>query len=163
MNYGVIHPESMVDGPGVRVSLFVSGCPHRCIGCFNEELWDHDAGKHFSYDTLTELLRLAEPDYIKGLSILGGEPLAPGNTVVVASICEEFKKAHPDKTIWLYTGYRWEDVKDLYAMKYVDVLVDGRFLEAEKDLTLRFRGSRNQRIIDVQSSKNEKNLTLWEE
>lgn len=161
MNYGVIHPESMVDGPGVRVSLFVSGCPHRCLGCFNEELWDQDAGQHFSYDTLIELLKLAKPRYIKGLSILGGEPLAPGNTVVVASICEEFKKAYPDKTIWLYTGYRWEDVKDLCAMKYVDVLVDGRFMEAEKDLTLRFRGSRNQRIIDVRKSEN--NVTLWEE
>lgn len=149
MNYGLIRPVDTANGTGCRVSIFVSGCPHHCPGCFNEELWDYNAGKSFDYDTLTELLKLAEPDYIKGLSILGGEPLAPGNAVVVASICEEFKKAHPNKTIWLYTGYRFEDVKHLCAMNYIDVLVDGQFIEAEKDLNLEFRGSRNQRIINV--------------
>lgn len=163
MNFGTIHKNSMVDGPGVRVSVFVSGCPHHCPGCFNQELWDYEAGKPFTFADELSIIKAAEPDYIAGLTVLGGEPLAPHNRRDVLNLCQHFKKRFPDKTVWLYTGYEWEWVKDMIGLEYVDVLVDGRFVEAEKDLTLRFRGSRNQRIIDVQVSKNEKNLTLWEE
>lgn len=161
MNYGAIHKTSMVDGPGVRVSLFVSGCPHRCQGCFNKELWSYTSGKPFTSDEEHLIMEAAGHEHISGLTILGGEPLAPGNRREVFKLCERFKARYPDKTIWLYTGYTWAWIKDMAGLKYVDVLVDGRFIEEEKDLTLKFRGSRNQRIIDVQKSKNE--LTLWEE
>ena len=154
MNYGMIHRESMVDGPGVRVSVFVSGCPHHSPGCFNQELWWQYAGSIYTKDTQAEILLAAEPGYIAGLSVLGGEPLAPYNQKGVLRLCQSFREHFPNKTIWLYTGYTWEQVKDLPVMDYIDVLVDGRFVEAEKDLTLKFRGSRNQRIIDVQASKN---------
>lgn len=161
MNYGAIRRESVVDGPGVRVSLFVSGCPHRCPGCFNQELWNYNAGDPFTFADELMVMKAAEPGYIAGLSVLGGEPLAPWNRGEVLSLCHHFKKRFPNKTIWLFTGYTWDTVKDFPGIDVVDVIVDGRFIEAEKDLTLRFRGSRNQRIIDVKKSKNK--LTLWKE
>lgn len=154
MNFGAIHPESVVDGPGVRVSVFVSGCPHRCPGCFNQKLWSPQAGNKFTIADEIAVMNAANHDYIAGLSILGGEPLAPYNRMDVLALCWHFKKRFPDKTIWLYTGYTWEQVKDLPVMQYIDVLVDGPFVEAEKDLTLKYRGSRNQRIIDVRKEAN---------
>ena len=163
MNYAKIYAFDSVDGPGVRVSLFVSGCPHRCPGCFNDKLWDYEAGSPYTFAEELSILKAAEPGYIAGLSILGGEPLSPQNRQEVLALCKAFKERYPDKTVWLYTGYNWEWVKYMVGLEYVDVIVDGRFIEAEKDLTLRFRGSRNQRIIDVQKSRNRTNLTLWEE
>lgn len=162
MNYSAIKPVDIANGPGVRVSLFVSGCPHRCKGCFNEETWDYDAGELFTGGTWHKILRLCARPFIAGLSLLGGEPLDPKNTLDVAILAASFKKKLPDKTLWCYTGYRWEDVRELYVMKYIDVLVDGPFIEAQKDLNLRFRGSANQRIIDVQESLQRKEVVLWE-
>lgn len=155
MNYARIKPHDVANGPGIRVSLFVSGCPHHCKGCFNPETWDFNYGQWFTCDTITEIIDLCAPEHISGLSLLGGEPLAPGNNGRVQQLCEAFKKRYPDKTIWCYTGYVWRQVEHRAILKHIDVLVDGPFVEAEKDLSLRFRGSRNQRIIDVQQSLKE--------
>lgn len=155
MNYASIKPHDVANGPGIRVSLFVSGCPHQCEGCFNPETWDFNYGQWFNADTIDEILDLCAPEYISGLSLLGGEPLAPGNYAHVRKLCLAFKKRYPDKTIWCYTGYVWRKVKHRPILKFIDVLVDGPFVEAKKDLGLRFRGSSNQRIIDVQQSLRE--------
>lgn len=152
MNYGKIKPVDIANGEGVRVSLFVSGCPHRCKGCFNPELWNYNTGKHFDYDTIEEVIRLCSKDHISGLSLLGGEPLATENVLNVNALCNIFKNHYPQKTIWCYTGYNWEDVKRFPIMRSIDVLVDGQFVEKLKDPRLRFRGSSNQRIIDVRKS-----------
>ena len=152
MNYGKIKPVDVANGEGVRVSLFVSGCPHHCKGCFNQELWDYDAGEKITADTLKELLDACKPSYIAGLSLLGGEPLDPKNLIGVQTIAQSFKRCFPNKTIWCYTGYRWETISHLPIMKYIDVLVDGQFVEGLKDPRLKFRGSSNQRIIMVKPS-----------
>ena len=152
MNYGKIKPCDVANGEGVRVSLFVSGCPHHCKGCFNQELWDHDAGERFDCDTIFDIVTLCSKDYIAGLSLLGGEPLDPNNIHQVEVLCSTFKRRFPNKTIWCYTGYRWEAVKHLEIMKYIDILVDGQFVEGLKDPRLKFRGSSNQRIIMVKPS-----------
>ena len=162
MNYSAIKPVDIANGPGVRVSLFVSGCPHRCKGCFNEETWDYEAGELFTGGTWHEILRLCARPFIAGLSLLGGEPLDPNNLHDVAILAASFKKKFPNKTLWCYTGYRWEEVSQLYFMKYIDVLVDGPFIEELKDLQLKFRGSANQRIIDVQESLKQGHVVLWE-
>lgn len=152
MNYAKIKPVDVANGEGVRVSLFVSGCRHFCKGCFNRELWNHAAGELFTVDVARKLFELIKKPYICGLSLLGGEPLDPMNIRDVEHLCGLMKRHIPNKTIWCYTGYRWEDVKDLKIMKDIDILVDGRFIEELKDPRLKFRGSSNQRIIDVQKS-----------
>lgn len=161
MNYGKLNKTDIANGPGVRVSLFVSGCRNRCKGCFNPETWSFDYGEEFNTLTAIEILRAIKPDYIAGLSILGGDPFERENILVVMEICGLIKRIHPAKTIWIYTGYLYEDLKDLPIMEYVDVLVDGPFIEAEKDFRLRFRGSKNQRIIDVQASRRAGSVVLW--
>lgn len=152
MNYGKIKPVDVANGEGVRVSLFVSGCPHHCKGCFNAELWNHDAGEELTSDMILNILDLCSANYISGLSLLGGEPLDPKNLQQVTLLCEQFKRYYPNKTIWCYTGYDWDIVKHLPIMKYVDVLVDGQFVDELKDPRLKFRGSSNQRIIMVKQS-----------
>lgn len=152
MNYAKIKPVDVANGEGIRVSLFVSGCPHHCKGCFNSELWDYDAGRDMTTAHLYEIIELCSKPYISGLSLLGGEPLDPRNIHEVERVCDLMKRHFPNKTIWCYTGYRWEDVKDFRIMKYIDILVDGRFIEELKDPRLKFRGSSNQRIIDVKKS-----------
>lgn len=152
MNYGKIKSIDIANGEGVRVSLFVSGCPHHCKGCFNPELWNYNAGKLFTSKTTSDIIRLCEEDYITGLSLLGGEPLAPEHIYQVTTLCFLFKTYFSTKDIWCYTGYKWEDVKWFPIMKYIDVLVDGQFVEELKDPRLKFRGSSNQRIIDVKKS-----------
>lgn len=152
MNYAKIRPVDVANGEGVRVSLFVSGCSHHCKGCFNAELWNYNAGKPFDMDAIREIIALCNRDYITGLSLLGGEPLDPKNITVVTNLCQSFKHAFPDKTIWCYTGYKWEDIKQYNIVKHLDVLVDGQFVEDLKDPRLKFRGSSNQRIIDVKKS-----------
>lgn len=153
MNYAKINATDIANGIGVRVSLFVSGCNRRCKGCFNPETWDYDYGKEFTVDTLYELKDLVSKDYISGLTILGGEPLDPENRHMVTLICCWIKRHVPNKTIWIYTGYTYEKVKHLDVLNYVDVLVDGAYIEELKDISLPFRGSSNQRIIDVARSK----------
>ena len=129
MNYGKIKSVDVANGEGVRVSVFVSGCPHHCKGCFNPELWNHNAGEQFDYETINEILNLCSKDYITGLSLLGGEPLAPENIEQVSLLCCAFKTRFPKKDIWCYTGYEWENVSHLLIMRWIDVLVDGKFVE----------------------------------
>ncbi len=172
MNYATIKTHDVANGTGVRVSLFVSGCTHRCKGCFNAEAWDFNYGNLYTPEVEESILRALEPSYIKGLSLLGGEPFEPQNQPAVLNLCRRAKELYPNKTIWCYTGYDFE--KDILAGKLgdpeitealihlIDVLVDGEFVEAKKDLKLRFKGSSNQRIIDVQSSLKEDEVILWD-
>ena len=155
MYYGNIKYYDISNGDGVRTSLFVSGCNHHCKGCFNEVAWDFDYGKEFSYNTLKEILDSLTPDYIAGLSILGGEPLDYKNINAVSTIVEVVRKSFPNKSIWVYTGYTYEELlerNNLFTsliLNKIDVLVDGKFIEELKDISLKFRGSSNQRIIDM--------------
>lgn len=156
MNYGVIKKYDVANGPGVRVSLFVSGCRHQCPGCFNSEAWDFGYGRPYTEETLREILQALAPDYIRGLTLLGGEPFEPENQRVLAGLVAAVKKAYPGKDIWCYTGFVYET--ELLAgpahtevtnelLDGIDVLVDGRFIQEKKDLSLAFRGSANQRIL----------------
>lgn len=149
MNYSAIKNFDIADGPGVRVSLFVSGCRNHCKGCFQPETWDFNYGNPYTAETEQEIMNRLKPYYIDGLTVLGGDPLEPENIETVTALCRKVKETYTDKTIWVYTGYRWEDVSGQKIMKYIDYLVDGPFVEDLKDISLRFRGSRNQRIIDV--------------
>lgn len=153
MNYSGINKCDVANGPGFRVSLFVSGCRNRCPGCFQPETWDFNYGQEFTLYTWSELLRGLKNPNINGLSILGGDPFEPENRETVEKICYLVKNRFGDtKDIWVWTGYLFENLKDLPAMKYIDVLVDGRFEESLKDLRLAYRGSSNQRLIDVRES-----------
>ena len=159
MNYGNIKECDIADGPGVRVSLFVSGCRHHCKGCFNKETWDFGYGKPYTKETEDEIIRLLAPSYIQGLTLLGGEPFEPENQEELAGLLKRVRETYPDKDIWCYTGYLYDvDLSKggkVYTevtegmLSYIDVLVDGEFIEEEKDVTLVFRGSRNQRIIEL--------------
>ncbi|MGP1540840.1 anaerobic ribonucleoside-triphosphate reductase activating protein [Peptostreptococcus stomatis] len=161
MNYGKINYTDIANGPGVRVSLFVSGCRNKCEGCFNRESWDFNYGKKFTISTLTDLLLALDKPYISGLTILGGDPLEPENLPTVTSICRTIKTINSDKSIWIYTGYLYEDFQNLELFDYIDVVVDGKFIESEKDISLQFRGSKNQKIVDVKRSKMENEVKLW--
>ena len=154
MYYATIKKFDIANGPGVRVSLFVSGCRNRCPGCFNPETWSFTYGQEFTSETLQELVRLYDNPNISGLSILGGDPFEPENIETVYEICKLMKFLKPAKDIWVWTGYDFlaDGLIDLPVMKYIDVLIDGRFEEDNKDLTLKWRGSTNQRIIDVAES-----------
>lgn len=159
MNFADIKDADVTNGPGVRVSLFVSGCPHHCPGCFNPETWDYNYGTPFTKDEAKQIMTMMDRPYIQGLSLLGGEPLAPRNQRIVLRILTEVKQQLSEKDVWCYTGYQFEDLISgkvgEYApliLPYLDVLVDGRFEEDKKDIRLRFRGSRNQRVIDVRKS-----------
>ncbi len=152
MNYATIKPVDIANGEGVRVSLFVSGCTHHCKGCFNQVAWDFDYGQPFTSEVERDVINLCDRPYIRGLSLLGGEPLDPNNIEPLFTLCRNLKQIFPDKTIWLYTGYEWESIKHLEILQYIDVLVDGRFVQELRNLRLKFRGSSNQRIIDVQKS-----------
>jgi anaerobic ribonucleoside-triphosphate reductase activating protein len=162
MRYSQIRNLDIANGPGCRVSLFVSGCEHRCKGCFNPETWNFDHGREFTEDTLNSILKLAEPDYISGLSILGGEPAHPRNLPEVLGLARKFKEKYPDKTIWLWTGYLWEEVASDLVDSGIDVVVDGKFVEELKDFRLKYRGSSNQRVILVEASLKNNNITLYE-
>lgn len=162
MNYGEIKKYDIANGEGVRVSLFVSGCTHHCKGCFNQETWDFTFGKHFTADTEKEILEALDRSFINGLSLLGGEPFERPNQEVLLPFLHKVKEKYPQKNIWCYTGYILEDellsesrARCEYTdemLSLIDVLVDGEFKEELKDITLAFRGSSNQRIIDVKES-----------
>ena len=172
MHYGNIKECDIADGPGVRVSLFVSGCRHHCKGCFNPETWDFQYGREFEKEDAENIIKLLEPPYIAGLTLLGGEPLEYRNQQGLLPLLRMVKETYPGKTIWCYTGYlydrdilddfcgKWEETKEL--LSYLDVIVDGEFVEAKKDISLRFRGSSNQRIIDVKKSRETGGIVLWE-
>ena len=170
MNFADIKRVDVANGPGVRVSLFVSGCTHRCPGCFNPETWDFAFGAPFGEEQLRELLTLLDKPYIRGLSLLGGEPFEPENQGAVLALVRRARRELPQKDIWCYTGYLFEELaagqvgahgRDL--LEQLDVLVDGPFVEAQKDLKLRFRGSGNQRILDVPASLAAGEPRLWRE
>jgi len=162
MNYATIKKFDIANGPGVRVSLFVSGCRHKCKNCFNSEAWDFDYGEKFTNETLNELLEAIDKDYIEGFSLLGGEPFEPENQDGVLEILTAIKQKFPTKTVWCYTGFLFDSqllggkvgnaqtVQKI--LEKIDVLVDGKFVEELKSLDLLFRGSSNQRIIDVKKS-----------
>lgn len=173
MNYAVIKNCDIANGPGVRVSLFVSGCTHRCKGCFNEVAWDFDYGQPFTQQTVDQILVMLAPDYIKGLTLLGGEPFEPQNQPAIVDLLRQVKAAFPKKTVWAFSGYLFD--RDILPGKlgdpaltreylsYLDVLVDGPFVENQKDMTLRFRGSSNQRVIDVPASLASGQIVLWQD
>ena len=161
MNYGRLNKNDIANGVGVRVSLFVSGCRNRCKGCFNPETWDFNYGEPFTLKTFFEIEDALDQDYIDGLTILGGDPFEPENIDVVTAICIAVKRLCPGKTIWVYTGYKYENLKDLEIMDYIDVLVDGAFIERLKNISLQFRGSSNQRLIDVPATRKAGYIKLW--
>ena len=170
MNYATIKNCDIANGPGVRVSLFVSGCSHRCPGCFNEEAWDYNFGQPFTQDTIDSILAMLAPSYIQGLTLLGGEPFDPKNQAGVVELLRQVKAQLPEKSIWAFSGYLFD--KDILSgqlgdtseyLSYLDVLVDGPFVEAKKNLSLRFRGSENQRLIDVPASLQAGKICLWED
>ena len=174
MNYGEIKKNDISNGIGVRTSLFVSGCRHHCKDCFNAQTWDFGFGEAFTEQTMMEILESCEPDWINGLSILGGEPFEPENQRVLLPFLVMFKEKFPDKDIWCYSGFTFEEITgraksraktDVSAemLSLIDVLVDGRFEESKKDISLKFRGSSNQRIIDVQKTLSEKRIVLYME
>ena len=151
MNYCGIKKTDIANGPGVRVSLFVSGCRNHCSGCFQPETWDFDYGDPFTKKTEKEIIRALRPSWIQGLSILGGDPMEPENQRALLPFLKRLHIVLPDKDVWLYTGYRLESVSNSPLLPFVDVVVDGPFIEAEKDISLAFRGSRNQRIIHLRN------------
>lgn len=172
MNYSLIRPCDIANGPGVRVSLFVSGCTHHCPGCFQPETWNFEYGQPFIWKTQQRIFSLLQPNYIDGLTILGGEPLEPGNQRELLPFVEAVRREFPDKTIWVYSGFTLEELVDRTGehgavtetlLSQLDILVDGRFIEAKKDLRLKFCGSSNQRIIDLKKTKAAKKIVLWED
>lgn len=172
MNVAEIKKCDIANGPGVRVSLFVSGCTHHCPGCFNKVAWDFDYGTPFTEAVQQEILTALAPDYVRGLTLLGGEPLEPINQQALLPFLEKIRECLPNKDIWCYSGYTFEQIyADMSAgipetgklLSLIDVLVDGRFIESKKDITLRFRGSSNQRIIDLPRSLVRGEVILWQE
>lgn len=164
MNYAGLNSCDVANGPGFRVSLFVSGCRNKCPGCFNAEAWDFKYGEPFTIATLLKLDNALENPNISGLSILGGDPFEPENIEMVTAICEYVRAWHGNsKSIWVWTGYDFleDGLIDMEIMKYIDVLIDGRFEEDKKDLTLKWRGSSNQRVIDVKKSVEHRCAIRW--
>lgn len=171
MNFATIKKYDVANGPGVRVSLFVSGCTHRCKGCFNAEAWDFDYGQPYTAKTEEEILSALDHSYIAGLSLLGGEPFDPRNQEAVCGLLKKVRARFPQKDVWCYTGYTLDkDLKEGGAaytpftkdmLESIDVIVDGEFVEALKDIKLRFRGSSNQRIIDLKRTRGSGEIKLW--
>ena len=172
MNYATIKFNDIANGNGIRTSLFVSGCTHRCKGCFNSEAWDFNYGKPFTKEVEESILKSLESEYVDGLSLLGGEPFEPQNQKVLYPFIKRVKELYPTKDIWCYTGYLFDKellensrakIDITYDMlSLIDVLVDGKFIEEQKNISLRFRGSENQRLIDVKKSLEQKKIVLWE-
>ncbi len=173
MNYAAIKEHDVANGPGVRVSLYVSGCTHHCKDCFNQETWDFNYGSYFDKSAEDRILKALEPSYIRGFSLLGGEPFEPENQKVLVGVLRHVRESYPQKKIWCYSGYLLDE--DMLSGKlgdpkvteemlsYIDVLVDGEFHWQEKDLNLRFKGSHNQRIIAVPETLAQKSIVLWDE
>jgi anaerobic ribonucleoside-triphosphate reductase activating protein len=173
MNYGAIKNCDIANGLGVRVSLFVSGCRNHCPGCFQPETWAFEYGQPFTKETEDALLAMLRPDYINGLTLLGGDPFEPENQSVLLPFLRRVRETCPGKNIWAYTGYTWEQLtsgthrtcipETGEMLRLMDVLVDGPFVEEKKNIRLRFRGSENQRIIDVKKTFAENRIVEWEE
>ncbi len=173
MNYATIKKRDIANGPGVRVSLFVSGCTHHCKGCFNQEAWDFAYGAPYTRETEDEVIEALRPWYITGLTLLGGEPFEPSNQAALLPLLRRVRRELPEKTIWAFTGYTLET--DLLTGKLgdwaitreilhsLDVLVDGEFILEQKDISLRFRGSANQRLIDLPKTLERDEVVLWDD
>ena len=173
MNYAAIKNCDIANGPGVRVSLFVSGCTHHCKGCFNEVAWDFNYGQPFTQETVDKILGMLAPSHVKGITLLGGEPFEPENQPAIVDLLRQVKQKYPQKSIWAFSGYLFD--RDILPcrlgnpeitkefLSYLDVLVDGPFVESKKNLSLRFRGSENQRLIDVPASLEQGSVVLWED
>ena len=164
MRYNTIRKMDIANGPGVRVSIFMQGGAFHCENCFNKETWDFDKGEEFTDEVIDNVIELCKPSFIKGLSILGGEPWHPKNVDGTTRLVKRFKEVFPDKTIWSWSGYTFEDyLSKQEGIKYVDVVVDGRFVDSLKNPTLKFKGSSNQRVIDVAKSLEKNEVILYEE
>ncbi len=163
MRYNKIRKMDIADGPGVRVSIFMQGCTFNCKQCFNPDTHDFNGGKEFTKDTINRILELGENETVKGLSILGGEPMHPKNIEGTTELAKAFKEKFPNKTVWSWTGYSFDkDLKDKEVSKYIDVLVDGQYVDELRNPKLKYCGSSNQRVIDVQKSLKEDKLVLWD-
>lgn len=164
MRYNKIRKMDISNGPGIRVSIFMQGCTFNCKNCFNKETHDFNGGKEFTDEVIEKVIKLAESDEIKGLSILGGEPLHPKNIEGATKLAKKFKSVYKDKTIWLWTGFLFDkNLKDFEILNYIDVLVDGVYKDELHDFRLKYRGSSNQRVIDVKKSLKEDKIILIEE
>lgn len=169
MNYAAIKPWDIANGPGVRVSLFVSGCTHHCKDCFNAEAWDFDYGEPFDEAVMAHILELLAPHYIRGITYLGGEPFDPRNQPGLLDLTRRIRAQYPDKSIWAFTGYVYDRGLPRVAgvteelLSALDVLVDGPFVAEKKNLRLRFRGSENQRLIDMPRTLKTGSIVLWDE
>jgi len=171
--YGEIKDCDIANGIGVRVSLFVSGCTNRCPGCFQPQTWDFNYGQEFTKETEDRIIEMLKPDYITGLTVLGGEPFEPENQAVLVPFLKRVKESYPDKTIWSFSGFVLEDLMregahchtevTMDMLNMIDVLIDGRFEQELKNIQLRFRGSENQRLIDMNKTRKEGKVVLWDE
>lgn len=173
MKYAEIKKNDIANGPGVRVSVFVSGCRHRCEDCFNEIAWDFSYGNEFDEKIISDILEYAAPSYIKGISFLGGEPFEKENQAGLLALAKAFKEKYPEKDIWCYSGFTYEELTGekksrasgelaTELLSYIDVLVDGRYDKTKRNIMLRFRGSENQRLIDLNATRKNGIVTLWE-
>ena len=173
MNYGNIKECDIADGPGVRVSLFVSGCRHHCKGCFNEETWNFNYGQPYTEETEAEILNSLDSNFIQGFTLLGGEPFEPENQRALVPFLHRVRERYPDKDIWAFSGFvldkeltvdgahpRCEVTDEMLSL--IDILVDGRYVDAQRNLSLRFRGAENQRIIDMNRTRAAGHIVLWE-
>lgn len=171
MNYGAIKKCDIANGVGVRTVLFVSGCTHHCKGCFQPETWNFDYGERYTKETEDEIIESLRPDYVDGITLLGGEPFEPENQRELVKLLRRIKKELPQKTVWSFSGYTYEELtgdsravcevtEEMLSM--LDVLVDGEFVEAKRNISLRFRGSENQRLIDMNKTRKEGKIVLWD-
>lgn len=160
MNYHNITKDDMLNGPGLRVVLWVAGCVHHCPQCHNPITWNPDGGLPFADAEKREIFHELGKDYVSGITFSGGDPLYPGNAPEVTLLAREIRRKYPNKSTWLYTGYSWEDVKDMEVVRYLDVLVDGRFKAWLKDVHYKWAGSTNQRVIDVKETLNRGQIAL---
>lgn len=161
MNYHNITHDDMLNGEGLRVVLWVSGCSHHCKNCQNPETWDKNSGIKFDTDAVKEIEEELNKEYISGITLSGGDPLYIGNREIVTKLCKYIKSKYPNKTIWVYTGYRYEEIHNLDVLNCIDVLVDGEYQEENRDIDLKWCGSTNQRIIDVNASREKHNVLLY--
>ena len=160
MRYNLIRKMDISNGPGVRVSIFMQGCHFHCKNCFNSETWDFEGGKEFTDDIINKVLDLSNKDHIVGLSILGGEPMHPVNIEGTTKLAKAFKEKYPNKNIWVWSGFRYEDLKGKDVFKYIDVLVDGQYVDELHNPTLKWRGSSNQRVIDIKETLKNNDIVL---
>lgn len=163
MRYAKIRKMDISNGPGIRISIFMQGCEFKCDGCFNQETWDFNGGNEFDDEIIKNVINLCSLDHIKGLSILGGEPLHPKNIEGTTRLAKEFKEKYPEKTLWIWTGFLYEGLKNKEIFDYIDVLVDGQYKKDLYSPNLRWKGSENQRVIDIKKTRKENKIILYED